>query len=283
MFCRARHARAYCAIGARTAINPFNHPIDWLSISEFQYHPRSFDWVPEYNSIERLERTPDMFQPVTIGNDVWTGHNVNILAGVSVGDGAVIGAGSVVTRDVPPYAIVAGALVQDRRFRFPEQTVERLLQLKWWDLELSELERAPVSRCRTLPRQDRGNPGAQRTNAGMSTVSTAEERAVTELDRAGVTGDGVLFVHSAFRQLGAAGFRAEAFIEALIDYMRAGTLVMPTMTWRVVTPANPWFDELETISHVGILAELFRRHYAHLIAVCTRPTRWRHAAGSPPN
>ena len=98
----------------------------------------------------------------------------------------------------------------------------------------------------------------------MSTVSTAEERAVTELlDRAGVMGNGVLFVHSAFRQLGAAGFRAEAFIEALIDYMRAGTLVMPTMTWRVVTPANPWFDELETISHVGILAELFRRHYAN--------------------
>ena len=141
---------AYCAIGARTAINPFNHPIDWLSISEFQYHPRSFDWVPEYNSIERLERTPDMFQHVTIGNDVWTGHNVNILAGVSVGDGAVIGAGSVVTRDVPPYAIVTGAPAQIRRFRFPEQTIERLLQLKWWDLELSELSGLPfrdVERC----------------------------------------------------------------------------------------------------------------------------------------
>jgi aminoglycoside 3-N-acetyltransferase len=113
----------------------------------------------------------------------------------------------------------------------------------------------------------------------MSTVLTAEGRAVTELlDRAGVMGDGVLFVHSAFRRLGAAGFRAGAFIEALIDYMRAGTLVMPTMTWRVVTPANPWFDELETISHVGMLAELFRRHYAthrslhptHSVAACGR-------------
>jgi hypothetical protein len=51
-----------CASGARTAINPFNHPVAWLSIHELQYHPRSFGWVPEYNDIELLERTPNMFQ-----------------------------------------------------------------------------------------------------------------------------------------------------------------------------------------------------------------------------
>jgi aminoglycoside 3-N-acetyltransferase len=72
----------------------------------------------------------------------------------------------------------------------------------------------------------------------------------------------VLFVHSAFRRLGAGGFRAEAFIEGLLDYMRAGTLVMPTMTWRVVTPASPCFEELDTPSHVGVLAERFRLDYA---------------------
>jgi aminoglycoside 3-N-acetyltransferase len=94
-------------------------------------------------------------------------------------------------------------------------------------------------------------------------VPTPETLAVAELlDRAGVPGDGVLFVHSAFRRLGAQGFRAEAFVEGLLDYMRAGTLVMPTMTWRVVTPANPLFDELDTPSHVGILAERFRLGYA---------------------
>jgi aminoglycoside 3-N-acetyltransferase len=82
------------------------------------------------------------------------------------------------------------------------------------------------------------------------------------LDGARVPGSGVLFVHSAFRGLGAAGLRAEAFIEALIEYMHAGTLVMPTMTWRVVTPATPWFDERDTVSHVGVLPELFRLHYA---------------------
>jgi len=141
---------AFCAIGARTAINPFNHPSDWLSIHEFQYHPKSFDWVDEYNDFARLERTPDMFTQVTVGNDVWTGHNVNVMAGVNVGDGAIIAAGSVVTRDVPPYAIVAGVPATVKRLRFPEKTIERLLRVKWWDLELSQLSGLPfrdIGRC----------------------------------------------------------------------------------------------------------------------------------------
>lgn len=141
---------AYCSIGARTAINPFNHPTDWLSIHEFQYHPNSFDWVPEYSGIERLSRTPDMFRTVTIGNDVWTGHNVNVMPGVNVGDGAVLAAGAVVTKDVPPYAIVAGVPGTIKRYRHPEKTIEKLLRVKWWDLELSELSGLPfrdVDRC----------------------------------------------------------------------------------------------------------------------------------------
>lgn len=141
---------AYCSIGARTSINPFNHPVNWLSIHEFQYHPNSFDWVSEYNEFKRLERTPDMYEHVSIGNDVWMGHNVNVMPGVSVGDGAVIAAGAVVTKNVPPYAIVAGVPAKVIRLRFPEKTVERLLRARWWDLELSELSGLPfcdVERC----------------------------------------------------------------------------------------------------------------------------------------
>jgi acetyltransferase-like isoleucine patch superfamily enzyme len=141
---------AFCAIGARTAINPFNHPADWLSIHEFQYHPRSFDWVAEYNDFKRLERTPDMFSPVTIGNDVWTGHNVNVMAGVNIGDGAIIAAGSVVTKDVPPFAIVAGVPATLKRFRFSDKIVARLLRVKWWDMELADLSGLPfrdIERC----------------------------------------------------------------------------------------------------------------------------------------
>jgi tetrahydrodipicolinate N-succinyltransferase len=98
----------------------------------------------------RLDRTPDMYPRVSVGNDVWTGHNVNIMAGVNVGDGAVIAAGSIVTKDVPPYAIVAGVPATIKRFRFPEQTVERLLRVRWWDLDLADLSGLPfrdIDRC----------------------------------------------------------------------------------------------------------------------------------------
>jgi aminoglycoside 3-N-acetyltransferase len=88
------------------------------------------------------------------------------------------------------------------------------------------------------------------------------QEAARLLDAARIPPNGVLFLHSAFRGLAAQGFRAEAFIDGLIDYMRPGTLVMPTMTWRVVTPEQPVFDESETASHVGVIPELFRRHYA---------------------
>ncbi len=81
------------------------------------------------------------------------GHNVNVMPGVSVGDGAKIGAGSGVTKNVPPYAIVAGAPASVKKFRFPDKTIERLLRVKWWDLELEDLSGLPfrdVERCLDL-------------------------------------------------------------------------------------------------------------------------------------
>ena len=64
-----------------------------------------------------------MFETNRIGNDVWMGHNVNVMGGVNVGDGAVIAAGAVVTKDVPPYAIVAGVPASVKRFRFTESII----------------------------------------------------------------------------------------------------------------------------------------------------------------
>jgi acetyltransferase-like isoleucine patch superfamily enzyme len=144
---------AYCSIGARTAINPFNHPTRWLSTHEFQYHPNSYDWVAEYQDLARLGRSSDMFGKANIGNDVWTGHNVNILADVTIGDGAIIAAGSVVTKDVPPYAIAAGVPAVVKGIRFADSVIERLLKLKWWELELSQLSGLPfrdIERCMDL-------------------------------------------------------------------------------------------------------------------------------------
>lgn len=82
------------------------------------------------------------------------------------------------------------------------------------------------------------------------------------LEDFGVPRDGVLVVHSAIGSLSRNGFRAEAIIEALLDHVIDGSLFMPTMTWRTVTPAQPVWDEVETASHTGALTEIFRTHYA---------------------
>ena len=76
-----------------------------------------------------------------IGNDVWLGYRAAILPGVTIGDGAIIGAYSVVTKDVPPYSIVGGNPAQLLRPRFDELTTQRLLTLKWWDWPVEKITR----------------------------------------------------------------------------------------------------------------------------------------------
>jgi acetyltransferase-like isoleucine patch superfamily enzyme len=77
---------------------------------------------------------------VTIGNDVWIGLNALILSGVCIGDGAVIGANAVVTRDVAPYAIVAGNPARVIKKRFDDETIEKLLKIKWWNWNLQKVK-----------------------------------------------------------------------------------------------------------------------------------------------
>jgi acetyltransferase-like isoleucine patch superfamily enzyme len=89
--------------------------------------------------IEKKERDTYSKGPVVIGNDVWIGFRAIILSGVRIGDGAVIGAGAVVTHDVPPYAIATGIPAKVQRFRFTEHQVKKLLQIAWWDWDLQEI------------------------------------------------------------------------------------------------------------------------------------------------
>jgi acetyltransferase-like isoleucine patch superfamily enzyme len=70
----------------------------------------------------------------TIGNDVWIGMNVMILSGVSIGDGAIVAANTVVTKDVPPYAIVAGNPGRIKKYRFSQDIIDELLRYPWWAL-----------------------------------------------------------------------------------------------------------------------------------------------------
>lgn len=81
------------------------------------------------------------FEKIGIGNDVWIGANVIILDGIEIGDGAVVAAGSVITKSVPPYAIVGGVPAKIIRYRFEKDKIEKLLILKWWDMDLAYLRK----------------------------------------------------------------------------------------------------------------------------------------------
>ena len=86
-------------------------------------------WEKSTPKIEDLPLKGD----TVVGNDVWIGQNVTVLPGVHIGDGAIVGANSVVSRDVPPYCIVGGNPARLIRKRFDDETIEFLLNLKWWD------------------------------------------------------------------------------------------------------------------------------------------------------
>lgn len=78
---------------------------------------------------------------IVIGNDVWIGYEAVIMAGVTIGDGAIIGARAVVTKDVPPYTIVGGVPAREIRRRFSDDVIARLLELKWWDWPAEQIQR----------------------------------------------------------------------------------------------------------------------------------------------
>ncbi|MGC8708155.1 MAG: CatB-related O-acetyltransferase [Athalassotoga sp.] len=112
----------FCSISWNVTIGPDMHPINYLSthlmINKFSDEP-VFD-----TQVKRIE----------IGNDVWIGCNVVVMPGVKIGDGAIVGSSAVVTKDVPPFAIVVGVPAHVIRYRFEEDVIERLLSIKWWEL-----------------------------------------------------------------------------------------------------------------------------------------------------
>lgn len=125
---------SFCSIAAGVAIGGGAHDIDAVSTSPVFNKGRNVFGC----NLGNVEFSP--FKVTTIGNDVWIGNRALVLQGVTVGDGAIIGAGSVVTKDVEPYTIVAGNPAKAIRRRFDDETAEKLLKLKWWDMSEKELK-----------------------------------------------------------------------------------------------------------------------------------------------
>ena len=127
---------AFCSISDHVFIGGAEHPIDWISTS------------PVFQSVRHSGPTkrfacfaPPCSKRTFIGSDVWIGHGVTIKQGVTIGHGAVIGSNALVTKDVPPYAIVGGVPARIIKFRFDEKTIDSLLILKWWDLPGEEIQK----------------------------------------------------------------------------------------------------------------------------------------------
>jgi phosphonate metabolism protein (transferase hexapeptide repeat family) len=129
----------FCSIASQTRINPGNHPMWRAALHHFTYRSESYGFAVE-DDHEFFEWRRE--HKVVLGHDVWIGHGATILPGVKIGTGAGIGAGAVVSKDVPPFAIVGGVPAKLIRYRFDEKVQQGLLELAWWDWPREKLELA---------------------------------------------------------------------------------------------------------------------------------------------
>lgn len=126
----------FCAIAAHVRIGAPNHPHRRPSQHRFTYCPEYYDRAQQRDHAFFAARREAR---VVIGNDVWIGHGVTVLPGVRIGDGAILAAGAVVTRDVEPYMIVGGIPARRLKKRFPPEIAASLQRIAWWDWPLERI------------------------------------------------------------------------------------------------------------------------------------------------
>jgi acetyltransferase-like isoleucine patch superfamily enzyme len=130
----------YTLIGSRVSVGGFEHPTNWLSIGAFQWGQSVDFWglSPSMrNNLNSFEKP--ISETTQIGPDCWIGNNSVILSGITLSPGVIVGSGSVVTKDVPAFAIVVGNPARIIRYRFPQDTIDRLIKIRWWDYDLEVL------------------------------------------------------------------------------------------------------------------------------------------------
>lgn len=124
----------FCSIAPNCKIGLAAHSLKYLSTSPIFTETKN---STGYSWTDRDFFNPT--EPVVVGNDVWIGERVLVMGGVKIGNGAVIGAGAIVTKDVPAYAIVGGVPAKIIRYRFSEEQIKVLENMKWWDWQEGDL------------------------------------------------------------------------------------------------------------------------------------------------
>ena len=125
---------AFCSISDHVFIGGAEHPVDWVSTSPVFQNVRHSGPKKRFAmfNLPKSKRT-------VVGNDVWIGHGVTIKQGVTIGNGAVVSSNALVTKDVPPYAIVGGVPAKTIKYRFPQEVIDRLEEVQWWNLPDEEI------------------------------------------------------------------------------------------------------------------------------------------------
>lgn len=159
----------YTSIGEQLRIFGARHFPAWVSTSPYIYQS---NYVTTDMPLDKISRNS---HAVTIGSDVWIGSHVALKERLHIGDGAIIATGSVVTKDVPPYAVVGGNPARILKYRFPEPIMEKMLALRWWRFALPDLRGLSMDKPETFLALLEKKIDAQTLTPFMPPVLTADE------------------------------------------------------------------------------------------------------------
>lgn len=139
----------YCSVADNVQIGLGTHPIKRISTSPFFYSKNNIFKKAVYHDDSIIE-----FSETIVGNDVWIGYGALIMGGIKIGNGAIIAAGSVVTKDVPDYSIVGGVPAKLIKYRFDEKIREKLLESEWWNSPLKKINETSICSKKELTLKD---------------------------------------------------------------------------------------------------------------------------------